>query len=129
MRIDHIAIWTHDLERLKDFYQVYFGAQAGQKYSNPRTGFESYFLSFADGARLEIMTRPGLRPRSPEQTSPQTGCAHLSFAVGSREEVERLTAELAARGHPLMDGPRTTGDGYYESQLLDPDGNPIEITI
>ncbi len=129
MRIDHIAIWTHDLERLKDFYQAYFGAQAGQKYRNARTGFESYFLTFADGARLEIMTRPGLPPRSPEQTSPQAGYAHLSFAAGSREEVDRLTAALAADGFPLLDGPRTTGDGYYESQLLDPDGNPIEITI
>ncbi len=129
MHIEHIAIWTHDLERLKTFYTTYFQAMAGNKYHNPRTGFESYFMSFAAGARLEIMQMPGV-PLSKDDVDAQfTGYIHLALSAGLRERVDELTMRLRADGYRVLDGPRTTGDGYYESVVLDPDGNRIEITV
>ena len=126
MRIDHVAIWTADLERLKIFYERRFGAHAGEKYVNPRRQFESYFLTFPSGGRLEIMRLPDLAPAPP---APSLGYAHLALALGSSEAVDRLTTELAAQGVPVVDGPRHTGDGYYESVVLDPDGNQVELTV
>lgn len=129
VRIEHVAIWTHDLERLRRFYETYFDAQANAKYVNPRTQFQSYFLAFADGARLELMQMPGIPHTQNDVEQQFTGYIHLAFAVGSREAVAALTARLQHDGHRHLDGPRTTGDGYYESVILDPDGNRIEITV
>ena len=129
MRIEHIAIWTHDLERLRHFYETYFGATANAKYVNPRKQFESYFLTFADGARLELMQRPDVPSSKNEVEQQFTGYIHLAYSTGSREAVDALTERLRADGYRILDGPRTTGDGYYESTTLDPDGNRIEITV
>jgi lactoylglutathione lyase len=130
MRIEHIAIWTKNLEELKEFYVTHFQATASAKYVNPAKQFESYFLTFPSGAvRLELMRKPALR-ESPDDTGFQaTGYAHLAFSVGSEEQVDALTAQLQELGFLVVDGPRYTGDGYYESCVLDPDGNRIEITI
>ncbi|MGL4567805.1 MAG: VOC family protein [Fusobacteriaceae bacterium] len=125
MKIDHIAIYTNDLERLKEFYEKYFNAVSNDKYHNPKTGLETYFLSFKSGARLEIMKRPNLNIN--ESPSPFCGFIHLAFSLGSKEAVDFLTNKLVKDGHVLLSGPRTTGDGYYESCILDPDGNQIEL--
>lgn len=127
MHIEHIAIWTHQLEDLKNFYELYFSAQANQKYTNPKTHFASYFLTFASGARLELMQAPDVNIT--QATARRIGYAHLAFSVGSKEQVDLLTAKLEADGYRVMGQPRTTGDGYYESIVLDPDGNQIEITV
>ena len=129
MRIEHIAIWTHDLERLRHFYETYFGGTANAKYVNPRKQFESYFLSFTDGARLELMQMPAVPPNKNDVEQQFTGYIHIAFSAGSREAVDALTDRLRADGYRILDGPRTTGDGYYESSVLDPDGNRIEITV
>ena len=129
MRIEHIAIWTHHLERLRQFYETYFDGQANAKYVNPRKQFESYFLTFADGARLELMQMPAVPPSKNDVEQQFTGYIHIAFSAGSREAVDALTERLRHDGYRILDGPRTTGDGYYESSVLDPDGNRIEITI
>ncbi len=129
MQIEHIALWTTDLERLRSFYETYFQARAGNKYTNPNRHFESYFLTFDSGARLELMSMPGI-PESKDDPFVQfTGYIHMAVSVGSKEQVDELTARLKADGYQVVDGPRTTGDGYYESCILDPDGNRVEITI
>lgn len=125
--IEHVALWTKDLERMKAFYSQFFGAEAGQKYINEKRGFESYFLTFQSGARLEIMALPSLRSRTND--GPRAGYAHIAIAVGSREEVDSLTSRLSSHGYSVVSGPRQTGDGYYESVVLDPDGNEVEITV
>ena len=128
MHIEHIAIWTKDLERLKAFYLTYFGANANEKYLNASKQFESYFLTFSSGARLELMSMPSI-PESRDNPETQfTGYIHLAFSVGSPKQVDGLTARLKHDGYRVLDGPRRTGDGYYESCVLDPDGNWIEIT-
>lgn len=129
MHIDHVALWTNQLDQLKSFYEMYFQAKAGTLYRNPAIGFESYFLSFSTGARLELMRVPGVRPLNDSLPGRTTGYAHLSFATGSEQTVNDLTARLQHDGFQVMREPRQTGDGYYESVVLDPDGNPIEITI
>jgi lactoylglutathione lyase len=129
MKIEHVAIWTADLETLKDFYIRYFQGVSGNRYTNPNTGFQSYFLSFGTDARLEIMSMPSVSGSSVNGLTQHLGLAHISFSVGTQEAVDRLTQELAEDGYPVLDGPRWTGDGYYESQVVDPDGNRIEITI
>lgn len=125
MRIDHAALYVRDLEGIRAFYERYFGARAGAKYINPRTGLSTYFLSFDGEGRLEIMQRPGLSPRTERQLA--EGYVHLAFSLGSREAVDTLTGRLRADGYEVLSGPRTTGDGYYESCVLDPEGNPIEL--
>ncbi len=125
MKINHLAIYTNDLERMRDFYLEYFNASSNQGYHNPNTGLRTYFLSFEDRTRLEIMNRPNLDQITP--TPLQTGYIHLAFSAGSKEEVDRLTASLEEDGYMVASKPRTTGDGYYESCVLDPDGNQIEI--
>ncbi len=127
MRIDHVALWTTDIERCKAFYINYFGAAAGARYVNAAKGFESCFLSFADGARIEAMTTSTLAPLVIEPGVQRMGLTHLAISVGSEEKVNELTLRLRADGFPIQDGPRRTGDGYYESVVLDPDGNRIEI--
>ena len=129
MHIEHIAIWTHDLERLRHFYETYFEGHANTKYINPRKQFESYFLTFADGARLELMQRPDVPTSTNDIERQFIGYIHLAFSTGSREAVDALTDRIRTDGHRILDGPRITGDGYYESVVLDPDGNRIEITI
>ena len=127
MRIEHIALWTNDLERCKAFYTTYFGATPGAKYVNAAKGFESCFLSFGDGARIEAMTTSQLAPLVLAPGIERMGLTHLAISVGSEAMVDRLTQKLRKDGFPIEDGPRRTGDGYYESVVLDPDGNRIEI--
>lgn len=128
-RIEHVALWTDDLERTAGFYATYFGATVGPRYENTAKGFASCFLVFEGGARLELMTTKALRPVRHEPGAERMGLTHLAVGVGSAERVDALTARLAADGFPVLDGPRRTGDGYYESVVLDPDGNRVEITI
>ena len=128
MRIEHVALYTFDLEKLKRFYTAYFGAVGGKPYHNPRTGLCTCFLTFPDGGgRLELMTRPQLQRQ--ERPAFCTGYTHLAFSLGGREAVDALTARLAADGYEVKSGPRVTGDGYYESCVLDPDGNEVELTV
>jgi lactoylglutathione lyase len=127
MRIEHVAIWTKDLERCKKFYASYFGATAGPNYRNPAKGFESCFLRFADGARLEAMTTTTLELIESPPGAQRLGLAHLAISLGSDSLVDELTNRLRAGGFSIVDGPRRTGDGYYESVIIDPDGNRIEI--
>ena len=129
MTIEHVAIWTRDLERLSGFYRTYFRAASGPRYVNPDTHFESVFLSFPSGARLELMRAPGAVDSPAHRQERPLGYAHLAFSVGSVEAVDALTARLREDGYRVLDGPRRTGDGYYESTVLDCDGNRIEITI
>jgi lactoylglutathione lyase len=128
MRIDHIALWTTDLERIKQYYICYFEAVAGAAYVNPAKGFESCFLNFADGARIEAMKTTALSPVALEAGVQRMGFTHFAIAVSSEQRVDTLTRRLKDDGFPILDGPRRTGDGYYESVTLDPDGNRIEIT-
>ena len=128
MKIDHLALWTFDLERIRLFYEKYFYATPGAKYFNPKKNFESYFLSFENGCRLEIMQMPGITPldRSEKQ---HTGLIHFAISVGDKATVDSLTERLRRDGYEVVGEPRITGDGYYESVVHDPDGNRIEITI
>lgn len=128
-RIAHIALWTARLDALRDFYVRYFGGQAGPRYTNPSTGFESYFIAFADGAQLEVMTAPDVQPGGGTSAGRGVGLAHFAFSVGSPEAVDALTETLRADGYAIAGEPRRTGDGYYESVVLDPDGNRVEITV
>ena len=125
MNLDHIALYVDDLETIKDFYVRHFGARANNKYHNSRTGLQTYFLSFEGGARLEIMQRPGVSSKASEEYP--LGYVHIAFKVGSVERVDEITRSLVESGCPLLNGPRMTGDGYYESLLCDPEGNLIEL--
>jgi lactoylglutathione lyase len=129
MRVEHVAIWTRNLERLRAFYQTYFQADAGPKYANVAKQFESYFLTFASGARLELMQMHTIVARPDDGKVQFLGYAHLAFSVGSKDHVDALIARLQRDGYQVEDGPRWTGDGYYESRVLDCDGNRIEITM
>ncbi len=126
MRIEHIAMYVVDLERTKDFFVKYFNAVPNNMYHNKKTDFRSYFLSFEEGTRLEIMNKPQL---DNIKDTNRTGYAHIAFSLGSAENVDRLTAELKADGYTVISEPRTTGDGYYESCIVDLEGNQIELTI
>ncbi len=127
MTISHIALYAENLEQEKDFFETYFGGKAGNKYHNEKTGFTSYFISFDDGASLEIMHLPELKRC--ENKFPAIGYAHLAFHTGSKELVHSLTETLRADGFPVLSEPRTTSDGYYESCIADHEGNRIEITV
>lgn len=129
MRLEHAAIWTRDLEGLKQFYERYLGARAGDRYVNSAKGFCSYFLEFDDGARLELMQMASIPDSRDDPIAQATGLIHLAFALGSEAAVDELTRRLAGDGYRVLDGPRRTGDGYYESAVLDPDGNRIELTV
>lgn len=126
MKIEHVALYVNDLEKARAFYADYFGGLSNDGYHNPKTDLRTYFLSFADGARLELMTRPGMTDA--EKPLTRTGFVHLAFSVGSRAAVDDLTARLRADGYTVVSGPRVTGDGYYESCVLDGEGNQVEIT-
>ncbi|HEL1649774.1 TPA: VOC family protein [Streptococcus suis] len=127
MRIEHIAIYTQDLEGMRNFFETYFHAQSNQLYHNQKTSFKSYFLTFEDGARLEIMTRDDVVDK-PSQLN-HLGLIHLAFSLGSEEVVNELTERLVAADYPLLSGPRVTGDGYYESCVLGFEGVQIELTV
>jgi len=129
MRLEHVAIWTEDLDRLATFYCTYFGAAASAPYANLAKGFESRFLRFDTGARLEIMRTTSLSPVKYEPGAQRMGLTHIAISVGSEQHVDELTSRLRRDGFAILDGPRRTGDGYYESVALDPDGNRIEITV
>ncbi|MCI8857778.1 MAG: glyoxalase [Clostridiaceae bacterium] len=126
MKIEHIALYVQDLEGAKDFFVKYFDASPNDKYHNPKTGFSSYFLTFDDGARLEIMYLSEIQES--ENTHARMGYIHIAFSVGSREKVDALTNRFREDGYRILSGPRTTGDGYYESCILGFEGNQIEIT-
>lgn len=127
MKIEHVALYVQDLERAKEFFVLYFDALPNTEYHNPRTDFRSYFLRFEDGTRLEIMHRPNLDTECPSLE--RTGWIHMAFSVGSKEKVDELTERLRADGYTVLSGPRITGDGYYESCILDGEGNQIELTV
>lgn len=130
MKIEHIAIWTTRLEELKEFYENYFSAKANKKYVNEKKQFESYFLTFpSGGSRLEIMRIPTIQEIDKDKAINYTGYAHFAISVGSRDLVDVLTSELEKNGFTIVDGPRITGDGYYESVVSDPDRNLVEITV
>ena len=129
MRIDHVALWTYDLERMRSFYEKYFQVKSGEKYVNTKKNFESYFLNFDDGCRLEIMQMPGVPVSSNNVYNQFTGLVHFAIAVADKEKVDALTETLRKEGYEIVGEPHMTGDGYYESVVLDPDGNRIEITI
>ncbi len=126
MRIEHLAIWAKDIEALKSFYGKYFGGKAGERYFNPTKNFQSYFLSFDKGCRLELMQKPEIPGN--QNAGEAAGLTHFAFSVGSEAAVNDLTETLRSDGHRIVGEPRWTGDGYYESVVLDPEGNRIEIT-
>ena len=126
MHIEHIAMYVNDIESTKDFFVKYFNATANKGYHNQTTNFRSYFLSFDDGARLEIMNRPQMKDE--EKTLNRTGYIHIAFSLGSKKQVDDLTERLRNDGFSVVSGPRTTGDGYYESCIIGIEGNQIEIT-
>jgi len=127
--VEHVALWAKDIETLKQFYERYFGVRAGPLYRNAATGFESYFLSFDSGARLEVMRMPGIEEASDRGTAQAFGFVHVAISVGSRAAVDDVTATLRRDGFRVLEGPRMTGDGYYESCVLDPEGNRVEVTV
>lgn len=127
MKIEHIAIWTNKLEEMKQFYEEFFQGTSNNKYVNPTKNFEAYFIAFTDGARLELMKNLSINDKLQDQT--HSGYTHVAFSVGSKEKVDELTNLLREKGYEVKSEPRTTGDGYYESCVLDPDGNNVELTI
>lgn len=129
MTLEHVAIWTNNLETLKDYYIKYFGAVPNNKYTNSTTHFQSYFLTFQSGARLEIMSMPGIPGNQNDTIEKQhQGIIHLAFGVESMKEVEAKAKELQKDGYRILRGPRKTGDGYYEFETIDPDNNRLEVT-
>lgn len=127
MKIEHVAMYVNDLETARRFFEKYLGASSNDGYHNPKTNFRSYFLTFDDGARLEIMNKPSITEQ--DKSLERTGYIHIAFSVGSKETVDLLTDRLKADGYEVLSGPRTTGDGYYESCVVGIEGNQIEITV
>ncbi len=127
MKIEHIAMYVNELETARDFFVKYLGGESNDGYHNEKTGFRSFFIRFEDGARLEIMNKPSMEDI--EKPVNRTGYIHIAFSVGSVEEVDRLTRQFREDGYEILSGPRTTGDGYYESCIVGIEGNQIEITV
>ena len=127
MKIEHIAMYVNELETARDFFVKYLGGESNDGYHNEKTGFRSFFIRFEDGARLEIMNKPSMEDI--EKPVNRTGYIHIAFSVGSVEEVDRLTRQFQEDGFEVLSGPRTTGDGYYESCIVGIEGNQIEITV
>lgn len=125
--LEHVALWTPDLERSRAFYERYFAGHANDRYTNARNGFASYFLTFSGGSRLELMQMPGIAPRELPVEVQMMGLVHLAFSPGDESAVDTLTEQLRADGYRVIGEARRTGDGYYESTVLDPDGNRLEI--
>jgi len=129
MTLEHVAIWTRDLEKLKNYYVKYYNAQANDKYINTKNNFESYFLTFKSGARLELMKRPDIPNNMNDTITRQhLGIIHLAFGVDTMKEVESKAKQLKSDGFTILSGPRKTGDGYYEFETLDPEDNRLEVT-
>lgn len=129
MTLEHVAIWTDQLEALKDFYVKFFHGVANEKYTNEKKQFHSYFLTFQSGARLELMNMPNIPGNNNDRVKAQhQGIIHLAFGVDTMQQVDEKAAELKAAGFPILSGPRRTGDGYYEFETLDPDDNRLEVT-
>ncbi len=128
IKVHHIAIWCRDLEQMRLFYCQYFGFMQGEKYSSKTHPFTSYFLHHPgqESCMIELMHDPGMVHSNSEAA---TGIAHLAFSTGSEENVRKVTEQLRKDGHTVVIEPRRTGDGYYESQVLDPEGNRIELTV
>ena len=127
MIIDHIAMYVNDLEAARDFFVSYLNGKPNNGYHNSNTGFRSYFISFDDGARLELMNKPEMQ--DVEKPLNRTGYIHIAFSVGSKAKVDELTEKLRSAGFKVVSGPRTTGDGYYESCIVGLEDNQIEITV
>lgn len=127
MKIEHVALYVNNLENARDFFVKYLDAKSNEGYHNPNTNFSSYFLSFDEGASIEIMYKPDVADLPKD--SVRTGYAHIAFSVGSKEKVDELTAKLRADGYEVLSGPRVTGDGYYESCIVAVEQNQIEITV
>ncbi len=128
MKIEHVAIWVKDLERMKDFYLKYFDVRSGNIYTNPKKKYSSYFIIFQETTRLELMHRHDIQ-EIPGSDSEYFGWAHIAISLGSKKGVLELTEKIRADGWKIAGEPRTTGDGYFESVILDPEGNRIELTI
>jgi lactoylglutathione lyase len=126
MHIEHLAIWTDEPETLKDFYTRFFSCKSSPRYVNEKKQFSSYFLTFPEGARLELMKQTGIYEKSPKVN---LGLAHFAISLGSREKVDELTRTIGEAGYVIDSAPRITGDGYYESVIRDPGGNRIELTV
>ena len=127
MRIEHIAMYVRHLEQARDYFVQFLGGHANEGYQNTTTGLRSYFIQFDEGARLELMTKPGVAD-APQDLN-RAGYIHLAFSVGSKEAVNELTEKMRQAGYQIVSGPRTTGDGYYESCIVAIEGNLIEITV
>ncbi len=127
MKIEHVAMYVNDLEGAKDFFVRFFEAKVGEKYDNQEVDFHSYFLTFEDGARLELMNIAGMADDAKKMA--RTGYIHLAFSVGSKEKVDQLTKQIKEEGYEILSEPRMTGDGYYESCIMGIEGNQIEITL
>ena len=127
MKIEHVAMYVNDLEKARDFFIKYLGGVSNDGYHNTKTGFKSYFISFDDGSRLELMNKPGMT--DDEKVLARTGYIHIAFSIGSKEAVDELTDRMRSDGYDVVSGPRTTGDGYYESCIIGIEGNQIELTI
>lgn len=129
MTLEHAAIWTDNLEQLKEYYSRYFSGKANEKYSNSLNKFDSYFLTFKGGARLELMSMPDIPANLNDTIKKQhKGIIHLAFGVETMQEVDDKARQLQAAGFTVLSGPRKTGDGYYEFETLDPDNNRLEVT-
>jgi lactoylglutathione lyase len=127
MKINHVALFTDQLEEMRLFYVTYFNGKSNQLYQNKSKGFSSYFISFEENTRLELMSRNDVKEKYTVQD--HLGYIHLAFSAGSKEKVDELTLRLEKDGYTVISGPRVTGDGYYESCILDPDGNQVEIVV
>jgi lactoylglutathione lyase len=128
MKLEHIAIWTDNIELLRNYYVSFFEGQSNEMYINPKTQFQSYFISFESGARLEIMSMPNIPDNANDTINAQhKGIIHIAFSVATKQEVDAKAALLQANGFELLNGPRVTGDGYYEFVTLDPDKNRLEV--
>lgn len=124
MKVEHIGIWVTDIEKMRTFYESYFNARSNELYHNKKTGFRSYFLELEQGSRIELTNKNHLSNR----ISDSLGYTHLAISVGDKQAVDALTETFVKDGFPLLNGPRTTGDGYYEAVIQDPEGNLIELT-
>ena len=127
MKMHHVAVYVRDLERTRAYYEKYFGAESNEMYHNKKTGLKTFFLSFESGCKVEIMSRPGVVDR--DYSIEQTGYLHLAFIVGDKNSVDALTDRIRNDGYAVYSEPRVTGDGYYESNVADPDGNYVEIIM
>ncbi len=130
IKLDHIAIWADDIEKIKEYYIRFFDAESNNKYINPNTGFSSYFLSFGDGSRIEVMHRADIPDNANDVIERQyKGYIHISFVVDTKADVDAKAKQLADAGYPILRGPRVTGDGYYEFETIDPENNRLEVMI